>query len=206
MAQPGGVEFWDRVAERYAARPVRDGAAYEEMLAAVALRLRPGDKVLEIGAGTGSTALRLGPGVGLWLACDLSAEMHRIACAKPGCESVRFVQAAADARHDAAPFDAICAFHILHLVPDAEATLAALFDQLKPGGLFLSKTWCLADLPLWMKAILPLLRLRGWMPPARALRAAELRAMILAAGFAIEEERTFGKGKHSRYIVARKPG
>ena len=200
------VSFWDRVADRYAARPVRDAAAYEEMLAEVAARLHPGDRVLEIGCGTGSTALRLGPGVGLWLATDLSPQMHKIACAKPGCAQVQFRQTAADALHAEAPFDAICAFHILHLVPDAEATLAALFDQLKPGGLFLSKTWCLADLPLWMKAILPLLRLRGWMTPARALKAPELRAMIAGAGFVIEAERSFGTGKHSRYIVARKPG
>lgn len=200
------VRFWNRVAERYAARPVRDVAAYEAMLAEISGRLRPEDRVLEIGAGTGSTALRLAPQVRLWLATDLSSEMHRIACAKPGHASVQFRRAPADARHAEAPFDAICAFHILHLVPDAKATLDALFAQLKPGGLLLSKTWCLADLPIWMKAILPLLRLRGWMPPAQALSAPDLRAMITAAGFAIETERTFGKGAHSRYIVARKPG
>lgn len=200
-----GIEFWNRVAERYAARPVRDGAAYEEMLAEVAARLRPQDRVLEIGAGTGTTALRLGPQVALWLATDLSPEMHRIACAKPGSDRVQFRLASAETRHAEAPFDVICAFHILHLVPDAEAALRALFGQLTPGGLFLSKTWCLADLPWTMKAVLPLLRLRGWMPPARALKAPELRALITAAGFTIEAERTFGKGRHSRYIVARKP-
>ncbi|WP_444464901.1 class I SAM-dependent methyltransferase [Rhodobacter capsulatus] len=200
-----GIEFWNRVAERYAARPVRDGAAYEEMLAEVAARLRPQDRVLEIGAGTGTTALRLGPQVALWLATDLSPEMHRIACAKPGSDRVQFRLASAETRHAKAPFDVICAFHILHLVPDAEAALRALFGQLTPGGLFLSKTWCLADLPWTMKAVLPLLRLRGWMPPARALKAPELRALITAAGFTIEAERTFGKGHHSRYIVARKP-
>ncbi|PYF12829.1 ubiquinone/menaquinone biosynthesis C-methylase UbiE [Rhodobacter viridis] len=200
------IDFWNRVAGRYAARPVRDTAAYEAMLAEIAARLHPGDRVLEIGAGTGSTALRLGPSVALWLATDLSPEMHRIACAKPGSDRVQFRLAAAETCHAEAPFDAICAFHILHLVPDAGATLQALFAQLKPGGLFLSKTWCLADLPFWMKAILPLLRLRGWMPPARALKAPELRALITAAGFAIEGEMTFGKGRHSRYIVARKPG
>jgi SAM-dependent methyltransferase len=201
-----GAEFWNKVATRYAARPVRDPEAYEAMLAEVAARLRPADRVLEIGAGTGSTALRLGPAVALWLGADFSPEMVRIAQAKPAPATVRFVQAAAEARHPEAPFDVVCAFHILHLLPDAPATLRALHDQLAPGGRLISKTWCLADLNLAMRALLPLLRLRGWMPPATALRREQLRAMIAAAGFEIEAERSFGRNPHSRYIVARKPG
>lgn len=204
MTQGSGVEFWDRVAERYAARPLRDVAAYEEMLADVAARLRPSDRVLEIGCGTGSTAIRLGPAVALWLASDLSPEMLRIARAKPGAERLRFVQADADTPHAEAPFDAVCAFNILHLVPDARATLQAIRSQLVPGGLLISKTWCLADLNLLMKAMLPLLRLRGWMPPATALRQDQLQQMIVEAGFTIEAERNFGKQRQSRFIVARK--
>jgi len=200
-----GEAFWNRMADRYAARPVRDQAGYDAMLADVAARLKPSDRVLEVGAGTGSTALRLGPTVAFWLACDLSPEMIRIARAKPLVARVQFRQAPAEARHPEAPFDAICAFHILHLVPDAAATLRALHAQLAPGGLLISKTWCLADLPFWMKAILPLLRLRGWMPPATALSAAQLRHLIEAAGFTLEAEHRFGKQSHAIYLVARKP-
>ncbi|PTV97516.1 ubiquinone/menaquinone biosynthesis C-methylase UbiE [Rhodobacter aestuarii] len=200
------LQFWDKVAERYAARPLKDPGAFEEMLVEVGGWLQPGDKVLEIGCGTGSTAVRLGGGVGQWLATDLSPEMVRIAQAKEAPEGVRFVEAPADALHDAAPFDAICAFHILHLVPDAQRTLAVLREQLAPGGLLISKTWCLRDFNPLMRIIFPILRKRGLMPPINQLRYRDLRAMIEGAGFTIEGERHFGKHRHSRFVIARKAG
>lgn len=197
-------QFWDRMAGRYAARALKDPAAYEEMLIEVGGWLQPGDRVLEIGCGTGSTAVRLGGAVGSLLATDLSAEMVRIAAAKEAPANVRFMQATAVTAHDAAPFEAICAFHILHLVADLPATLAALRDQLVPGGLLISKTWCLRDFNPLMRLIFPVLRARGYMPPIRQIRARDLRAMICEAGFTIEGERTFGKQTHSRFIVARR--
>lgn len=214
MSKPDGNDFWDRVANRYAARPIKDMAAYEAMLADVASRLAPTDQVLEVGCGTGGTALRLGPEVASWWATDSSAEMVRIARAKDAPANVRFVQAnAEEAPQDwqaegaeaLPPFDAICAFNLLHLLPDAPATLAALHRQLRPGGLFLSKTWCFADMnPLMRRGVIPLLRARGWFPPARFLSEAGLTAMIAQAGFAIEAQRNFGNRRQSHYIVARK--
>ena len=58
---PRPIRFWDRIAKRYAARIIKDPAAYEAMLADAAGRLRPTDRVLEIGCGTGSIAIRLAP-------------------------------------------------------------------------------------------------------------------------------------------------
>ena len=49
--------FWNRVARRYAAMPMRNPDAWEETLARVTARLSPTDRVLELGCGTGSTAL-----------------------------------------------------------------------------------------------------------------------------------------------------
>ena len=223
MRKPVGNDFWDRVADRYAARPIKDMAAYETMLADVASRLSPTDHVLEIGCGTGGTAARLGAGVARWWATDSSAEMVRIARAKEVPPNVRFVQARAEeaphewlaeeAPHEChpegtqapPPFDAICAFNLLHLLPDAPATLAALHRQLRPGGLFISKTWCFADMnPLMRRGVIPLLRARGWFPPATFLSEARLKAMISEAGFAIEAQRNFGRQRQSHYLVARK--
>ena len=46
-------KFWNKFAARYAARPLKNFPAYEAMLADVATRLKPTDRVLEIGCGTG---------------------------------------------------------------------------------------------------------------------------------------------------------
>ncbi len=198
-------KFWNRIAGRYAARPIKDVAAYEAMLVDVASRLKPSDRVLELGCGTGGTAIRLSDGVAHWTATDFSSEMIEIARAKPAGENVSFI--VADARHafDDGPFDAICAFNVLHLVEDQPTTLDQIFANLKPGGLLITKTWCFADMPLKLRALFSLLRVVGMFPAATSLTVPQLRQAILEAGFEIAEERIFGKHWQNPYIVARKP-
>lgn len=118
MKETRNQRFWNRIAERYAARPLRNVAAYDAMLADVATRLQPTDRVLEIGCGTGGTAIRLAPVVAHWTATDFSAEMIRIAKTKPAGSNVSFLVADVAQAFDGGPYDAICAFNILHLVSD----------------------------------------------------------------------------------------
>ncbi|MCW2273644.1 methyltransferase domain-containing protein [Rhodoblastus acidophilus] len=198
------ARFWDRIAERYAARPIKDVAAYDAMLADAAARLKPSDHVLEIGCGTGSTAIRLAPYADSWIATDFSPEMLRIARAKPAPDNLRFVLADAQNAFDGGPFDAICAFQLLHLVDDISGLLAGIHANLKPGGLLLSKTWCFAEMSLSLRALFRVLRLLKMFPNARALTRTELRQAICAAGFEITEELVFGRNPHGPYIVARK--
>ena len=73
------------------------------MLADAADRLRPTDRVLEIGCGTGSIAIRLAPHAGEWTATDFSPEMLRIARAKPAPKNLRFVLADAGSAFDGGP-------------------------------------------------------------------------------------------------------
>lgn len=205
MTHHTNIAFWDRVADRYAARPIKDVAAYEAMLADVASRLKPSDRVLEIGCGTGGTAIRLAPGVAQWKAIDASAEMIRIARAKPAPSHVTFETADADHSFGGEPYDAVCAFLILHLVPEMRATLAALHRHLKPGGLLICKTYCLGDMNVALRRIvIPALQAFGWIPPLTALKAKELRRAIAEAGFEIEAARTFGRARHAHYLVARR--
>lgn len=197
--------FWDRVAERYAARPIKDVAAYEAMLADAASRLSPSDCVLEIGCGTGGAAIRLAAGVAQWTATDGSAEMVRIARAKAAPGNVTFRVAAINEAFGDSHYDAVCAFLILHLVPDIGAALALIHDHLKPGGLLLSKTFCLGDMNVAMRwAVVPALQRFGMIPAMKVLTASELRKAIAAAGFEIETVRTFGSNRHAQYVVARK--
>jgi ubiquinone/menaquinone biosynthesis C-methylase UbiE len=198
-------KFWNRIAGRYAARPLKDVAAYDAMLEDVASRLKPSDRVLELGCGTGGTAIRLAAVVAHWTATDFSSEMIEIARAKPAGENVNFVVADAGNAFDGGPFDAICAFNVLHLVDDHPAVLARIFANLKPGGLLITKTWCFADMPLKLRALFSVLRVIGLFPAVTSLTVPQLRRAILATGFEIAEERVFGKHWQNPYIVARKP-
>ncbi|KIZ39241.1 MULTISPECIES: class I SAM-dependent methyltransferase [Rhodopseudomonas] len=205
MVQARHVRFWDRIAERYAARPIKDEAAYEAMLADAAGRLRASDRVLELGCGTGGTAIRLAPCVAEWIATDFSAEMLRIARAKPAPDNLSFVLADAKTAFDGGPFDAIAAFQLLHLVDDLPATLARIHANLRPGGVLITKTWCFAEMRLALRALFAVLRGLGLFPPVNALTRPALRQAMIDAGFVIEDERVFGSNPHGPYIVARKP-
>jgi SAM-dependent methyltransferase len=204
MAKAAHVKFWDRIADRYAARPLKDVAAYRAMLADVSGRLRGTDRVLEIGCGTGSTAIALAPQVAEWTATDFSPEMLRIARAKPAPAQLRFVLGDAQSAFDGGPFDAICAFQVLHLVDDLPGTLDRIHGNLKPGGLLIAKTWCFADMSFALRSLFAVLRSVGLFPPVNALSKPVLRNSIRDAGFEVLEERVFGANPHGPYLVARK--
>lgn len=196
----------DKQAQGYAAKPVKDVQSYEEMLAEVSKHLSPNDKVLEIGCGTGSTAVRMAEHVANWTASDISPEMINIAKAKTAPNSAKFVVADADTAFDDAPFDVVTAFHILHLVPEPQETIKSLFKQLRPGGLFVSKTVCPGEMGFLPRLIVPVMNLFGVAPPTlHFLTNDQLHAMVLDAGFEILEQKTFGNSKASPYIVARRP-
>lgn len=78
-AARASARFWDRMARRYAAAKIADPGGYENTLRRVAALLDPAHAVLELGCGTGSTALRLATGVHRWQGTDVSAAMVAIA-------------------------------------------------------------------------------------------------------------------------------
>lgn len=209
------ARFWDRIARRYAADPVADPAGYEATLTRVQGLLGPQDNVLELGCGTGSTALRLAPHAGQWLGTDVSAGMITIAREKLAATPMarlRFTVAdAEDAAFGSGRWDMVTAFNLLHLVDDLEQTLTVVRQALKPCGLFIAKTPCLRDMnPLaaWLLPLaLPLLRAIGLAPRVHFFDAATLEAALRQQGFAIEAvERHGQRGRDIRvFIVARKP-
>lgn len=58
MATPAEL-FWDRHAPKYVAKPIADQPSCEAKLNHVRSLFQPADKVLEIGCGSGNSALRL---------------------------------------------------------------------------------------------------------------------------------------------------
>jgi len=207
------ARFWDRLARKYAADPIADMAGYEATLRHVQGLLSTDQNVLEIGCGTGSTALRLAPCTRHLLATDVSSEMIAIAREKLAARPVpqlSFAVADADAPvADAGEVDVVLAFNLLHLVSDLDTALASVMQTLRPGGLLISKTACLSEMnPLIPWLALPLMRAIGKAPKVLCFDGNELEAAMSRHGFLIESvERHGTQGKDTRvFIVARKPG
>jgi len=198
--------FWDRLAPKYAQKRIGDPAAYEAKLSRVRALLHATDRILEIGCGTGSTALRLAPDVAHVTATDVSRGMIDIAQSKLGPDApanVTFQQIDATDLVEGHPYDAILAFSLLHLVEDVPNVLNRVRKQLKPGGLFISKTECLKDGSFMIRALVPALTAIGIAPPVTFLGADELHRLLRAAGFEIEQTAYLGTKRTNPFIVAR---
>jgi SAM-dependent methyltransferase len=201
--------FWNGMARRYAAAPMRSPENWEKTLDLTAARLSPGDRVLEIGCGTGSTALRLACHVAAYVGTDDASAMIAIArerLAETPVPGLSFETGRpGDGSLPEGAFDAVTAFNLLHLLPDLPAALAELRGRLKPGGLLITKTPCLGGnryAALW--PVVMALRLIGKAPPLRFLSPARLEAEIARAGFEILERGDYPAMPPSRFVVARK--
>lgn len=200
--------FWDKAAPKYAKQPIKDAAAYEAKLTRVRALLRAKDRMLEIGCGTGSTALRLAPAVAEVVATDISGEMVAIAEKKrvaARATNVTFRQSSADQHLGEAPFDVVTAFSLLHLVEDVPGALSAVYAQTRPGGLFISKTVCLGDANAALRLFVRVLHVVGIAPRVTMLSKASLRAALIDAGFDILESQYFGKNRLNPFFVAQRP-
>jgi len=202
--------FWDKMAPKYAESQMRSVEDYEHTLARTLSHLTPEMRVLEMGCGTGTTALRLAPHVKAFVGTDQSSEMIRIARDKAADEhsNLEFrVLGAAESAQLEEGFDVVMGFNLFHLVPDADAVLADILKMLKPGGLMISKTPCLMDKAFGWKrflvaGMLPILKRIGKAPDVGLWRIADVDRRIADAGFETLESGNFPA--ISRYVVARK--
>lgn len=199
--------FWDRKADGYAAQPIADEEAYQRKLAITRSYLRPDMEMLELGCGTGSTAILHAPCVKQITAVDFSARMIEIARQRAkaaGVTNVMFERADITARPvTTGKYDAVLTLSLLHLLRDPDRLLAQVHDLLKPGGLHVSSTTCLGDTAAAFKFVAPLGRAVGLLPQLNVMTHAQLRQRIGAAGLTIEHDWQPGPGK-AVFIVARK--
>lgn len=165
-------------------------------------------KVLEFGCGTGSTALAHAPFVNHIRAIDFSEKMIAIAEAKrkaADIHNVSFECMTLDKLNVAEnSFDIVLGLSILHLMKNWDETICRVFSLLKPGGLFISSTACIADTMKLFKLIAPIGQSIGLLPDLAIFKSAELEEKLRNAGFAIEHQWQPGKNQ-ALFIVASKP-
>ncbi|MDD7969948.1 class I SAM-dependent methyltransferase [Roseinatronobacter alkalisoli] len=211
MTATEDARFWDKASRRYAKAKISDLEGYERSLERTRALLGPDDRVLELGCGTGTTALRLAPHVQSYLATDISGKMIAIAVGKAATHpaaALTFRTATAESLASGETrYDAILGFNYLHLVREPETTLRNIHGMLRPGGLFISKTPCLADMNFLLRnVLLPCMRAVGLAPYVAVMNADTLIRLVDATGFEIlAKESHAAKGKDARpFIVTRK--
>lgn len=200
--------FWNKLADKYSRRPVADEAAYQKKLEVTREYFKPDMEVLEIGCGTGSTAIAHAPYVGHIRATDLSTRMIEIAKDKAkaaGIDNVTFEALSIEALNvPDASVDVAMAHSVLHLLEDKEQVIADVYQMLKPGGIFVSSTACIGDMMLPLRLIIPVGRLLRLFPLVKVFSVAELKSSLETGGFRIDYEWQ-PKKSAAVFIICRKP-
>jgi len=207
MKTPNPARFWDRRAAEYLKKPVPDAEAYALTLQRVRSHLTPNASVLELGCGTGTTALHLAASTRQILATDYSAAMIAIGDARARAEGVSNVHFRCCTLDDpelaAGSFDVVMAMNLLHLLDDIPARLGRIRELIRPGGLFISKTPCIGDQGLALRVVIPVLRALGLAPYVNFVTERSLSADLTNAGFELTETGMYPKKTRSYFVVAR---
>jgi 2-polyprenyl-3-methyl-5-hydroxy-6-metoxy-1,4-benzoquinol methylase len=200
--------FWDQAAAKYAAKPVADVAAYEASLNRVRSYLAPEHRVLEIGCGTGTTALTLARHVAELTATDVSPKMLEIARQKARDANVTNVTFRVGTLDDASltpgSYDVVMAFNLVHLLEDIPGAMRRAAELLKPGGMLLTKTPCIGELGVLVKIAIPVLQWFGKAPFVNFVTQPQLEAAVRDADLAVLEQGLYPVKSRSLFIAARK--
>jgi ubiquinone/menaquinone biosynthesis C-methylase UbiE len=201
------AEFWDGIAADYSERPIADIDSYERKLAATQALMRPDMRVLELGCGTGSTALAHAPHVARVEATDISSAMIAIGrdkAQRAAITNVGFRRAGVeDVDAPDGTFDMVLALNLLHLLPDRAAAMSKIHRLLKPSGLFVSSTVCLADRMWYLRPVIPIMQWIGKAPYVSFIRSATVLREIEDSGFVPHEHWSHGRA-NSLFVIARK--
>jgi ubiquinone/menaquinone biosynthesis C-methylase UbiE len=202
------AKFWNKVAERYAKSPVSDEATYQKKLEITRDYFQPDMQVLEIGCGTGTTAIAHAPYVKHILAIDISSKMIEIAQGKADTETVRNITFQCSTVDECdvpdQSLDAVLAHNVIHLLENKEEVFNQVHKMLKPGGVFVTSTACLGNMMILFRVIAPIGKFLGLFPLVRVFTIKELEHSMINAGFEISYKWLPGKNKPV-FIVARKP-
>lgn len=201
--------FWDKAARNYDQLEKKDEQTYNLIIQKTKTYLNVSDIVMDYGCGTGSIAIELAEHVKAIHAVDTSSSMIEMVDKKAKERNIANITCAhtaiMDAKYETGSFDAILAFHVLHLLEDEHTALRRINELLKPGGLLISATPCMGE----KKALSILLSLAasvGLVPNIKAFQIRSLIETMEKGDFSIVESVCLNESSKEYYMVAKKMG
>ncbi len=183
------AKFWNRIAKRYSKQPVANESAYQKKLKITRDFLQPDMELFEFGCGTGSTAIALASSVKHIQAIDVSSKMIEIAQGKADAENIENVTFECSSIDELSlpdgSLDVVLGHNVLHLLADKEEAIARVHTMLKPGGVFITSTACIADMKMLFRIIAPVGRFLKLFPLVRVFSVKELEESMSDARFEI---------------------
>ncbi|MDX1739019.1 MAG: methyltransferase domain-containing protein [Alphaproteobacteria bacterium] len=200
--------FWDKVADKYSRRSVPSEEVYKKKLEVTQGFFSADDKVVEIGCGTGTTALHHAPHVRKYHAMDFSPRMIEIANEKlnnTDLTNLEFEVGLFEENTFApASVDAILALSLLHLLKDPEEMIKNVHKALKPNGIFVTSTGCIGDTMPFLKYVLPIGSFFGAIPFVKVLKISELEKMMEDVGFRVDYKWVPEGSVKTLFLICRK--
>lgn len=149
------------------------------------LNPQPGERILDVGCGTGHLTARMAERGALVVGVDSSPEMIRQA--RESYPALAFEVADARALRFSEPFDAVFSNAALHWVRPPEAAAAAIFAALKPGGRLVAEFGGQDNIRELVRATEGAMLDAGFTPPAEAYNyypsIGEYSSLLEAQGF-----------------------
>ncbi len=152
------------------------------------LDVKPGERVLDLGCGTGPLTKKIKEHGAEVIGIDASEDM--IAKAKENFTGVTFMVADAADFHFDEPFDAVFSNAVLHWVHKADEAIKCVYNSLKPGGRFVAEMGGKGNNRLMVAAAETVLRKHGYLKGSITLpwyfpSTAEYAAKLEAGGFRV---------------------
>lgn len=152
----GERKFWNKTAPKYDnwVESAFSGQ-YHSIKSKLSSYIQPGDTILDLGTGTGEIAFHISKNCKkcICIGTDISSEMIAVAQSKikeRGQNNLTFqAEDAYNLSFPDATFDKIVCVNALQTMKDPINAIKECYRVLKPGGEFLSFTYCFGDSSLW---------------------------------------------------------
>jgi len=200
--------FWDRLAKNYDRQDSDSGAKHIRTIQKIKEYINKNDIVFDYGCATGTIAIDIADNVKKIHGIDISSKMIQAAEKKAENRKIYNVEFAHTSIYDdnykPESFDVVIAFNILHLLEDYEKVIRRISELLKPGGIFISSSACLAQEKAIIGKFLSFLSKIKLVPHVKLFNIKELENSIVEGNFQIVEKEKNFQGKFSYLVIAKK--